>query len=199
MSRHSYCLAVVSLGLLITVGSNAAPPPDSRPVILNNGITTLELEADHIMITLAHRENFNAHSFEVAMFYIRTHAVDSDPKQWQIVPIERKSDDGRWEEGAHVYGGADCQIQTFRLLHDQKQNILYLLVAHRSMEDRTFADPGPVTFEYYKLTFNTEGVIGWPVAYFKLFQTDTVKTEYCDVDKAIKTELGFTAAIAPIP
>lgn len=195
MSETRHLLAALSLLALTVVSRAKGLPAGFEPVPLKNGISTFDLGSDHMMVTLAHRENFNAHSSEIAFFYLRTRAVDSDPKQWQFVPIERKSGEPQWQDGAYVGGGADCQTVTFRLL--RKRNTACLLIARRAMEGKTYFDPGRVTFEYYKLTFNTEGLIGWPVAYFKLFQTDQSVKEYCDVDKAIKAELSLGGAMAP--
>ncbi len=172
-------------------------PPDVEVIPVKNGITSFNAGSDNLMVVLGHRENFNAHSSEVASFYLRTKAVDADPDLWQFVPIERKSEEGKWQENVRVWGGVDCHLETFRLLWNEKLTVLHLLIATREF-GHTFLDPASVTFEYYQLTFNHEGIPGWPVAYFKRSRTEKAKSPYCDVDDAIKTELGLEGAIAPI-
>ena len=122
--------------------------------------------------------------------------AESDPKQWQIVPFENAEIGLHWKNDLEVSGGADCQLHTFRLLRVLKDNAAYVLIADRA-PGHSFADSETVTFSYFKLTFNVDGLPGLPTAYFKLVQTENAPKKYCDVNKAIKAELALDGAIAP--
>jgi hypothetical protein len=163
---------------------------------LRNGINNFGVGDDRLMVILAHRENFNAHSFETASFYIQTAAAESDRQQWQIVPIEIKHENERWVNAVDISGGADCQLHTFRLLVDRATKSFYLLLADRAAGD-SYADEETVTFKILKLTFNLNGEAGAPAAFFHELRSDIAKKKYCDVDAALKTELGLAAAITP--
>ena len=188
-------LAIVALPLLVSASELS---PEFELVPLHNGINKVAFGKGAIegMVMLAHCENFNAHSFEMATFYLRTAAVESDPKAWQLLPFEIKTEDGVWENSLQVWGGADCQLHTFRLLRGRKDKAVYVLVADRPLGE-SFADPGLVKFTWLKLTWNADGLPGEPTAYFKVWKTETTTKQYCDVDKAIEVELHLKGAIMP--
>ena len=185
--------------LLATLSpTQAGVPIGAELVVVKNGINRVNLGGEIIeaMVILAHRDNFNAHSFERSTFLIRTRTAESDPEQWQIVPFEHGENGSHWKNDLEVSGGADCQLHTFRLLRVSKENTIYVLIADRA-PGKSFADSETVTFLYFKLTFNVDGLPGLPTAYFKLVQTENARKKYCDVNEAIKAELGLDGAIAP--
>lgn len=191
LSSYVFLLATLS-------PTQAGVPPGAKLVVVKNGINRVDLGEGVIeaMVLLAHRDNFNAHSFERSTFLIRTRTAESDPKQWQIVPFENAESGLHWKNDLEVSGGADCQLHTFRLLRVSKEKTTYVLIANRA-PGTSFADSETVTFSYFKLTFNVDGLPGLPTAYFKLVQTENAQKKYCDVNEAIKTELGLEGAIAP--
>jgi hypothetical protein len=187
-----------ALGLAATLAFSAELPPDAELIPLHNGINTVDLGAKVIagLVVLAHRENFNAHSFEIATFYLRTRELESDPEQWQIVPFQIRSETGRMRNDVQVCGGADCQTHTFRLLRSRKEKAAYVVTADRA-PGHSFADPGLVTFTWFQLGWNPDGGAGEPTASFKPLQTETTKKLYCDVDEALQSELHLGGAIMP--
>jgi hypothetical protein len=190
LSSYVFLLATLSL-------TQAGVPAGAELVVLKNGINRVDLGGNVIeaMVLLAHRDNFNAHSFERSTFLIRTRAAESDPNQWQIVPFENAESGLHWKNDSEVSGGADCQLHTFRLFRVSKEHTIYVLIADRA-PGTSLADSETVTFLYFKLIFNVDGLPGLPTAYFKLVQTETARKKYCDVNEAIKTELGLDGAIA---
>lgn len=190
LSSYLFFLATLS-------PTQAGVPAGAELVVVKNGINRVDVGGDIIeaMVILAYRDNFNAHSFERSTFLIRTRAAESDPKQWQIVPFENAESGLHWKNDLEVSGGADCQLHTFRLFRVPKENSAYVLMANRA-PGNSFADSETVTFSYFKLTFNVDGLPGSPTAYFKLVQTENAKKKYCDVNEAIKAELGLEGAIA---
>lgn len=201
MSRQKFLRLILSscVFLLVTLSpTQAGVPAGAELVVVKNGINRVDFGGEIIeaMVLLAHRDNFNAHSFERSTFLIRTRAAESDPKQWQIVPFENAESGLHWKNDLEVSGGADCQLHTFRLLRVSKENTTYVLIADRA-PGTSFADSETVTFSYFKLTFNVDGLPGLPTAYFKLVQTESAQKKYCDVNEAIKAELGLDRAIAP--
>ena len=171
---------------------------DLELVPLHNGMNQVELGSPALagMVMLAHRENFNAHSFELATFYLRTAVLESDPKMWQLIPFEIKTEEGVWKNSLGVSGGADCQVHTFRLLRARKEGKVSVLVADRATGE-SYADPGRVTFTWLQLEWNPDGGAGEPTARFKAWKTEKTTKLYCDVDEAIEAELHLTGAIAP--
>ncbi|MDQ6624555.1 MAG: hypothetical protein M3Y69_00220 [Verrucomicrobiota bacterium] len=71
-----------------------------------------------------------------------------------------------------------------------------MLKAERPLGE-SFVGPGLVTFTWFKLDWNLEGIPGWPTASFKVWKTETTTKRYCDVDKAIESELHLKGAIMP--
>lgn len=191
-------LAGAALASLLAVSGNAEAPRDAELVALHNGINRVHFGKGAIagMVVLAHRENFNAHSFEFATFYLRTAATDSDPAQWQIIPFEIRAGTGRMENGLSVSGGADCQAHTFRLLRSRDGKAAFVVTADRA-PGPSYADPRPVTFTWFKLSWNRDGGAGEPTAVFKAVGTEVTKKLYCDVDQALKAELHLGGAIMP--
>ena len=97
---------------------------------LHNGINRLSLLAKGPagMAMLAHRENFNAHSFDVLTLYQPAADGVDGQSRWQIVPVFDA-------QGEHltlgVSGGADCLLMDFRLLHLAAGEDARLILAER--------------------------------------------------------------------
>jgi hypothetical protein len=133
---------------------------------------------------IGHRENFNAHSFDVVTFYLSNGA----PSQGlDIVGVWDKDEEELTE---HASGGADCLLHDFRLLGSDRGVTPMLIVADRPLLT-SFTDNAPVSFKFYALKQKTDGLPGGPAYWFDLVETHTSKTEYCDVGVALSRELGL--------
>jgi hypothetical protein len=173
--------------LLVGVASAAAPTP-ARTVHVGNGVTRVDLLGDGTpgLIVSGHRENFNAHSFEVVSFYLQIDSVTS-VKEWNIVPLMEKEKE---RLQLTVSGGADCLLHDFRLLTRQGKVPTTLILADRELGD-SFANPAPVTFTYFLLRHDTQGMPGFPPYSFELSHASRSKAAYCDVGEAFQKELGL--------
>ena len=110
------------------------------------------------MAVLAHRENFNAHGFDVLTIYQPMPSARGEPASWQIVPAFDA-------QGEHLTlaasGGADCLLRDFRLLQPVGRSGATLIIAERALGD-SYASPAPVTFRFYRLQRNDAGEVGRP-------------------------------------
>jgi hypothetical protein len=140
------------------------------------------------MAVLAHRENFNAHGFDVLTMYVKPPLVGPAPQDWQIVTVFDKDKESLSLAAA---GGADCMLHDFRLVREPGQDKPILIVAERDIGN-SYADSASVNFKYYKLRKNSEGDIGHPLYYFALTGAQTSRKRYCDVEQAFIEELGIT-------
>ena len=136
------------------------------------------------MAVLAHRENFNAHSFEVLTLYLKSGPA---PGTWHLVPV---FDRDRERLELTISGGADCLLHDFRLVREGKGHPLRLLVADRAL-DASFADADAVTFTSYVLRINREETPGSPRFFFERERQFPAKARYCDVGEAFRRELGL--------
>ena len=155
-------------------------------VKLHRGLNDLELgfAGRKFSVAIAHRENFNAHSFDVVTLYLRSGNASTG---LDIV--------GLWEKNQEeliltVSGGADCLLHDFRLLASGRGAAPMLVVADRPLLT-SYADNEPVTFKFYVLKRNTAGLAGEPAYWFDLADTQTSKAAYCDVGAALSRELGL--------
>ncbi len=125
--RQPFALALQLLGLfavcLPALALSAELPPDAEWVPLHNGINKVDFGDRAVagMVMLAHRENFNAHSFEMATFYLRTAAVESDPKAWQVIPFEVKTEEGIDKNYLRVWGGGRLPARYFPVAAGSKR------------------------------------------------------------------------------
>ena len=177
----------------------AAPPnqalslKDYTVVPVKNGITQFDFaprDSDTSdnrpgYIVSTHRENFNAHSFDLTSFY--AFEIGDSKSTLGSIPVF----DGD-KENANVVrsGGADCVLKDFRLLQARQGKPLLLIVANRSL-GQSFADENDVTFDYYQLKENTATDFGRPYMYFERVATRKAKKKYCDVGRAFQSELGL--------
>jgi hypothetical protein len=181
--------AFVSCAILV-VGLATDHPMPRKMVKFENGINHVDIVGDGTpsLIVSGHRENFNAHSFEVVSFYIKAELRDAE--QWLIVPIMNTNGQDFDEKlELNVGGGADCLLHDFRLLVRQGDAPPMLVVAKRDKGD--FVSREPVTFSYYTLVHNTDGNPGSVPYVFELSRVTTSKSNYCDVDEAMQKELGL--------
>lgn len=186
--RSTPLLFAAAFALQLTLAAAHEPVPAAQVVPLHNGMNTLSLTSAPLpaMAMLAHRENFNAHGFEVLTLYIQAPTGDGDPPRWQIVPVF----DAKGERlTLSASGGADCVLRDFRLLPPSPTRDATLILAERDM-GKSFADAAPVQFRFFQLKKNTEAEIGRPVYYFELDHTRRAGKPYCDVGEALKSELG---------
>ena len=148
-----------------------------------NGITKLDLLGDgtQSMMVIGRRENFNAHSFDLASLYVQV------GRQWQAVTF---FDSDTEMDHLTSAGGADCLLHDFRLIRTAPHEPLELVVADRDFGDG-FADVQPVVFRRYSLKHNDDELPGRPAWYFELYATQTSLRPYCDVGDAFRQEANW--------
>ncbi|MDE2235760.1 MAG: hypothetical protein KGK44_09455 [Gammaproteobacteria bacterium] len=141
------------------------------------------------LVTVAHRENYNAHSYDVATIYVTYTPKDKyETPGLQIIPIFEKDQNNKLN--LITSGGADCVLDDFRIVNNVKQHETWLILAHRKFGE-TYISSEPVTFTYYKLAFNKDGIPGFPPFWFKYWKTVQTQQKYCDVETAFVSELGL--------
>ena len=134
------------------------------------------------MMVVGKRENFNAHSFELASLYVRV------GQEWNVVTYF--DDDVEFEQLTSS-GGADCLLHDFRFRRASIHKPLELVIADREFGD-TFSDSRPVVFRIYSLRHNVDKLWGRPDWYFELYATRTSRESYCDVGDAFTQASEFT-------
>lgn len=191
----------VGMCLHLLAASSAAAgglSPAGSVVPLSNGpnVVTLTAAALPAQAFLAHRDNANAHGFDVLTLYIQAPTGPGSPPQWQLVPALDARDERRRSlpNGEHltltVSGGADCRLHDFRLLAPAHGSNARLILADRELGD-SFASAAPVTFRFFKLAKNGDGLPGRPVYYFEFDHEQRAARPYCDVGKALRAELAL--------
>lgn len=185
MKRRLAALTLVISTFALALPARAAEPP--QVLKLSDGVTSFQLSGVGLpaMAVLAHRANFNAHSFDVFSLYIKDAAASGDAPAWQSVSIF----DGDTERlNLTVSGGADCLLHDFRLVSSARP--LQLVVAEREL-GQSYANAHTVTFSFYTLRKNSQAFIGRPLYYFERTGTQRAARSYCDVGDAFKNELGM--------
>jgi hypothetical protein len=165
---------------------------------LHRGINAVNAGPDgqSATVVIGHRENFNAHSFNVVTFYLTPTGPPTDvANPWpelNIVGLFDTHPDGSNTESQFltVGGGADCVVHDFRLLRSAAGLPPALVIASRPVI-HSYADPDPVTFSFYKLMQNATQDVGEPRYWFKLVETRPAQKQYCDVGDALSQELGL--------
>lgn len=170
-------LPVACLLLLAPAFAHAA-----APVALKNGMNRVDFTGDgHAdLVVVAHRENFNAHGFEVVSFHVE------DGDTLLQVPLFDGDDERQF---ATVSGGADCTLHDLRLLPGQAGEPMTLIVADRALGD-SYADPNIVTFTWYALRTNAESDIGYPQFRFERTRSTQATKRFCDVGDAFDATFG---------
>lgn len=170
-------LAAVCLLVLVPAFAQAA-----APVSLQNGMNRIDFTGDGRtdLVVVAHRENFNAHGFEVVTFLVE------DGDTLLQVPLFDGDDERQF---ATISGGADCTLHDLRLLPGKAGVPMTLVIADRALGE-SYADPNTVTFTWYSLRTNAEGDVGYPQFRFERTRTTQVKQPFCDVGEAFDATFG---------
>ena len=186
MSIPSVCIA-----LLFAVPVIATGQPAADIVKIGNGITEVDFTGNGVpdLIVSGHRENYNAHSFDVVSFYVPIQDNPSKAKTWNIIPIMASGSE-KWQ--VTVGGGADCVLHDFRLLAGHGKDSATLILADRDLGE-SFASPAKVTFTYYSLIRHSGNSPGLPPYSFEQSRIENAKVAYCDVEDAFNRELGLGA------
>jgi len=173
-----------------TSNASAGPAMIDRPVELRNGPNAVDLLGDGTPaeVFIAWRGNYNAHGHSAAAFYVRTASdLDDSVRDWQIVPAFGPQDGESGRELLGTTEGADCTLGDLRVIQHRGAPV-DLIVARRDL-GRSYADSAATHFDYYKLTRNVEGAVGWPPYYFRFVRTVDARRQYCDVNVAFDQEL----------
>jgi hypothetical protein len=174
--------------ILCSVGIASRRNPSLQVVHVGYGITKVQLTRDGVQGVLIRgwRESFNAHGFDVVSIYAVTQSKDEKEPGFLVIPVW----DGEKERlELSAGGGADCKLDDFRFVGGPGRD-LQLVTAHREL-GASYASAAEVTFIHYALEHNTSGEPGRPRYYFESTQSSKAKTPYCDVDEALKQELGL--------
>lgn len=152
------------------------------PAPLDNGLNRIDFTGDGRadLVVVAHRENFNAHGFEVVTFHVE------DGDTLLQVPLFDGDDERQF---ATISGGADCTLHDLRLLPGQAGEPMTLVIADRALGD-SYADPNTVTFTWYALRTNAEGDVGHPQFRFERTRTTRAGKPFCDVGDAFDATFG---------
>jgi hypothetical protein len=144
-------------------------------------------------VVLGWRENFNAHGFGVATFYLT--GLKGQTRGFQtgtmlgLVTIWDDAKNSKEPLTVMTSGGADCVLHDFRLLVPSQHKPSLLILADRMMGDSYFEE-NSVGFKVYVLKQNADQVAGSPTNYFELIDQFVANRKYCDVEKAFHDELG---------
>jgi hypothetical protein len=170
------------IACLLPALAQAAPPTPLR-----NGLNRVDFTGDGKadLVVIAHRENFNAHGFDVVSF----HANDGGLLQ---VPLFDGDDEAQF---ATISGGADCVLHDLRLLPGKRGEPATLVRADRVLGDSYAAD-AEVTFTWYALRRNVDSDVGYPEYRFERTRKTKAEKAYCDVGDAFAKELGLPATSA---
>jgi len=196
------CRAIV-VAFVVACGGQAARPDSvgvagraEGPVALRNGANTIDLLGDGTPAEafVAWRGNYNAHGFSTVAIYLRARSDlgDSLP-DWQIVP--RFGGPNVETTGREIFAtreGADCTLGDLRIVQHRGTSA-ELIIARRELGN-SFADSAATHFDYYKLSQNADGEVGWPPFYFEFVRTVDARRAYCDVNVAFEQELGLGRA-----
>lgn len=170
--------------------ASAADFHDMKVIPLHNGPNDIDLDGDGIKdeIFVAWRDNENAHGYEHIIFYRKT--ADKE-HAWELVPLFNRQGDID-EDSLRTNLGADCALGAVVVIETNAKNSpVALVVANREL-GKSFADAAHVSFSYYELTRNEDGIPGWPLIYWKVARTIDSKRDYCDVKDALRSELGIS-------
>ncbi len=188
-------------GLLLLAAALGAGPGAAAPerpaapaavIPLRNGVNRVDILGDGhpAIVFVAWRENYNAHGYSTATFYVREAVADRDSaadSTWLLVPFSGGPRDGN--DYYRTFEGADCTLNDIRLLQPPGRPF-QVVIADRAF-GKTFVDTEAVRFDFYDLSRNEEGIVGWPPYYFQHTRTVKAKRPYCDVDDAFDQELGL--------
>lgn len=184
---HKKILCIAALVLSTCYGEIWASDVITIPLHYGNNQISFGESGEAGMAMLGHRENFNAHGFDVLTLYLKPRRTENDAADWQLVSVF----DGEKEAlTLTAGGGADCTLHDFRLVRDGTRGTVRLIVAERDAGS-SYADFAPVHFKHYSLRRNNSAEVGRPLYYFELARNTTAKNSYCDVGEAFLSELGM--------
>ena len=114
-------------------------PRVSNVIPHNNGLINVDYngQGQKGIIISGHRENYNAHSFEVVSFYITLTSGELN-----IIPFDLNENE---IFSLSVSGGADCLLHDFRLLRGNSKTPATLIKADREFGG-TYVNSALVTF-----------------------------------------------------
>jgi hypothetical protein len=163
---------------------------DFKVISLHNGPNEIDLDGDGIKddIFIAWRGNEDAHGYERITFYRKT--INKE-HAWELVPFFNRQ--GKFElDSQRTTLGADCALGVVVVIEaNEKNSPVAVLVANREL-GKSYADPAHVSFSYYELARNADGIPGWPSIYWKETRTIESMRDYCDVKDALRSELGVS-------
>ncbi|HUK99813.1 MAG TPA: hypothetical protein VLX29_03050 [Nitrospirota bacterium] len=181
--------AVIMISILSFPLLGIAEAQSGKVVTIGNGTNYVDFTGNGKpgLVVMGHRDNFNAHSFDVVSFYLFSDPKDGSLPVWNIIPVMKKEKE---QLEVIVSGGADCILHDFRLLSDSGMTPAALILADRELGS-SYADLESVTFTYFYLEKNSEGIPGSPLFSFKQSRVVKSKAKYCDVGEAYQKELGI--------
>jgi hypothetical protein len=198
-TKVSKLTALFSILLLATAGGAVSSSESaskfkgtSRVVPVNYGINKVQLTEQGLrgLLIRGRRDNGNAHGFDVLTIYALAPSKEEPDVNFLFVPVWGPDEKERLELTAG--GGADCKLSDFRFVTGAGRD-LQLITAEREF-GTTYIDEGVVTFTYYQLKQNADVQPGHPLYYFENVKTSKAAKTYCDVDEALKQELGIEAS-----
>lgn len=207
--RLLLCCCAAFNSLFAAPISASQPPHPARDfekmqlLEIDNGPNAIDIDGDgrNGLVFQAHRENYNAHSFEHVTFYHREAGaenplVNSDKPVWSVIPFF--SAEHKEQDSLETVQGADCRLRDWVVLRKrgEKRAPLTVIVADRDFGN-TYVDKRPVTFSVYRLVSNQDQSPGFPALYFSLVDQFQSKQTYCDADVALRHELGLKLKFPP--
>ena len=189
--RRFFLFATLSLCCAFIEAHAADSSNDLQVIKLKNGFNEVHFDGldQKALALIAHRENYNAHSYDVTTLYVDYKPTDEhDISGLQIIPIIENNQKNTLNLMSD--GGADCMLDNYRLVWNIKAHETWLILATRGFGD-SFADTQSVIFTFYKLAIDKEGVPGFPPFAFDYWKVQKSKQKYCDVDDAFQKELGL--------
>jgi len=178
MKKYAMALALTLFAMAVH-----AEPAMGQVVKLANGATMIDINGLKLQAMLAHRENYNAHSFDIFSLMAKDVVFTGQAATWQAVTF---FDGDKEHYQLTSSGGADCLLHDFRLLKRGKS--LTIVQADRELGD-SYADKAKVTFSFYELRKNAQYDVGRPLYYFERVRTQTATQSYCDAGEAFSAEL----------
>jgi hypothetical protein len=202
-----FCAAFGSL-LAASAAASQAPGPKHdfgkmQWIEISNGPNAIDIDGGNKngLIFQAHRENYNAHSFERITFYQREGGDDNpstsaDKPVWNVIPFFAEGTTEK--DSLETVQGADCRLRDWVVLRKRgdKRAPLTVIVADRDFGE-TYIDKKRVTFSVYELKRNQDESPGFPALYFEQVDQFRSRQTYCDADLAIRQELGVKLKFSP--
>lgn len=150
---------------------------------IHDGLTKTDLTGDGVpeIVLKAWRENFNAHGYYVIqLLKLRGNSTNS----FDIIGIDYGSDVPiPFAHELQSRSTADRITQDQRFVYMGKQ--AFLIEATLSQKGSCCADV-PVTFRFFKMSYNREGVPGTTQYYFELTKEWTTANAYPDLNQAFR-------------